>query len=85
MFLVVEKIGAATVDEEDEVVLVFWRLTGGAVAALLVPVVVSVSFVDIFNGAVEGLKTSCWPPAAKKCQSKIPHPETLKTNQAKTK
>jgi len=47
MFLVVEKIGAATVDEEDEVVLVFWRLTGGAVAALLVPVVVSVSFVDI--------------------------------------
>jgi len=51
MFLVVEKIGAATVDEEDEVVLVFWRLTGGAVAALLVPVVVSVSFVDIFNGA----------------------------------
>ena len=69
MFLVVEKIGAATVDEEDEVVLVFWRLTGGAVAALLVPVVVSVSFVDIFNGEVEGLKNiqkhPSWPPAAK--------------------
>ena len=48
MFLVVEKIGAAAVDEEDEVALVFWRLGGGAVAALLVPVVVSVSFVDIF-------------------------------------
>ena len=56
MFLVVEKMGAAAVDEEDEVVLVFWRLTGGAVAALLVPVVVSVSLVDILNGAVEGLK-----------------------------
>jgi hypothetical protein len=66
MFLVVEKIGAATVDEEDEVVLVFWRLTGGAVAALLVPVVVSVSLADIFNGAVEGLKTSCWPPPPRK-------------------
>ena len=50
MFLVVEKMGAAAVDEEeDEVALVFWRLGGGAVAALLVPVVVSVSLlVDIF-------------------------------------
>ena len=50
MFLVVEKMGAAAVDEEDEVSLVFWRLGGGAVAALLVPVVVSVSLlVDIFR------------------------------------
>ena len=72
MFLVVEKIGAATVDEEDEVVLVFWRLTGGAVAALLVPVVVSVSFVDIFNGArSKASKTSQLAPRREKCQSKI--------------
>ena len=49
MFLVVEKIGAAAVDEDDEVALVFWRLGGGEVAPLLVPVVVSVSLlVDIF-------------------------------------
>ena len=49
MFLVVEKIGAAAVDEEDELEVVFWRLVGGEVAALLVPVVVSVSLVvDIF-------------------------------------
>ena len=49
MFLVVEKMGAAAVDGEDELLLVFWRLTGGEVAALLVPVVVSVSLlVDIF-------------------------------------
>ena len=48
MFLVVEKMGAAAVDEEeDEVALVFWRLGGGDVAALLVPVVVF-SLVDIF-------------------------------------
>jgi hypothetical protein len=45
MFLVVEKMGAAAVDEDDELLLVFWRLGAGA---LLVPVVVSVSFVDIF-------------------------------------
>jgi hypothetical protein len=49
MFLVVEKMGAAAVDEDededDEAALVFWRLGAGA---LLVPVVVSVSFVDIF-------------------------------------
>ena len=46
MFLVDEKMGAATVDEEDEAALVFWRLSAGA---LLVPVVVSVSLlVDIF-------------------------------------
>ena len=49
MFLVVEKMGAAAVDEDDELLLVFWRLAGGAVAALLVPVVVSVSLVDIFR------------------------------------
>ena len=41
MFLVVEKIGAAAVDEDDELLLVFWRLAGGAVGALLVPVVCS--------------------------------------------
>ena len=49
MFLVDEKMGAAAVDEDDAVALVFWRLGAGAVAALLVPVVVSVSLlVDIF-------------------------------------
>ena len=49
MFLVVEKIGAAAVDEDDEVLLVFWRLGGGAVAPLLVPVVGSDPLlVDIF-------------------------------------
>jgi len=47
MFLVVEKMGAAAVDEDDELLLVFWRLAGGEVAALLVTVV-SVSVVDIF-------------------------------------
>jgi hypothetical protein len=47
MFLVVEKMGAAAGDEEDEVALVFWRLGGGEVAALLVPVVCSDSLVDI--------------------------------------
>ena len=55
MFLVVEKMGAAAVDEDDELLLVFWRLAGGEVAALLVPVVVSVSLlVDIF------LKEGVW-------------------------
>ena len=34
MFLVVEKIGAVAVDEEDELLLVFWRLAGGAVDEL---------------------------------------------------
>ena len=49
MFLVEEKMGAAAVDEEDELLLVFWRL-GGAVAALLVPVVCSDPLVvDIFR------------------------------------
>ena len=48
MFLVVEKMGAAVVDEDDEVALVFWRLGGGEVAPLLVPVVCSESLVDIF-------------------------------------
>jgi hypothetical protein len=48
MFLVVEKIGAAAVDEDDELLLVFCRLAGGEVAPLLVPVVCSVSLVDIF-------------------------------------
>ena len=52
IFLVVEKIGAAAVDEEDETAPVFWRLVGGAVAPLLVPVVVSVSVVDIFKEGV---------------------------------
>ena len=45
MFLVEEKMGAAAVDEDDEVALVFWRLGAGA---RLVPVVVSVSLVAIF-------------------------------------
>jgi hypothetical protein len=38
------------VDEEDELLLVFWRLGGGDVAALLVPVVclVPLLLVDIF-------------------------------------
>ena len=49
MFRVDEKMGAAAVDEEDELLLlVFWRLAGGAVGALLVPVVCSVALVDIF-------------------------------------
>ncbi len=55
MFLVVEKIGAAAgaaaVDEEDEAEVVFWRLGGGDVPALLVSVVCSFPFtwlVDIF-------------------------------------
>ena len=48
MFLVVEKMGAAAVDEDDELVLVFWRLAGGAVVALLVPVVCSDPLVAIF-------------------------------------
>ena len=55
MFLVDEKMGAVAVDEEeDEVSLVFWRLGCGAVAALLVPVVVSVSLVDILRGFSRG-------------------------------
>jgi hypothetical protein len=48
MFLVVEKMGAAAVDEDDELLLVFCRLAGGEVAALLVPVVCLESLVDIF-------------------------------------
>ena len=49
MFLVVEKMGAAAVDEDDELLLVFWRLGGGEVAPLLVPVVCSDPLlVDIF-------------------------------------
>ena len=48
MFLVDEKMGAAAVDEEDELLVVFWRLMGGAVGALLVPVVCSDPVVDIF-------------------------------------
>ena len=35
MHRVVEKMGAAAVDEEDELLLVFWRLAGGAVEELL--------------------------------------------------
>ena len=48
MLRVDEKMGAAAVDEDDELLLVFWRLAGGAVGALLVPVVCSVPLVDIF-------------------------------------
>ena len=49
MFLVEEKMGAAAMDEDDELLLVFCRLGGGEVAPLLVPVVCSVSLlVDIF-------------------------------------
>ena len=48
MLLVDEKIGAAAGVEEDELALVFWRLAGGEVAALLVPVVCSPLVVDIF-------------------------------------
>ena len=35
MFLVDEKMGAAAVDEEDEVALVFWRLAGAVEELLL--------------------------------------------------
>jgi hypothetical protein len=42
MHRVVEKMGAAAVDKDDELLLVFWRLAGGEVAALLMPVVCSV-------------------------------------------
>ena len=35
MLLVVEKMGAAAVDEEDELLRVVWRLAGGAVEELL--------------------------------------------------
>jgi len=48
MFLVDEKMGAAAVDEDDELLVVFCRLAGGEVGALLVPVVCSVSLDDIF-------------------------------------
>ena len=34
MHLVEEKIGVTAVDEEDELLLFFWRLTGGAVDEL---------------------------------------------------
>ena len=47
MLRVDEKMGAAAVDEEDELLLVFWRLVGGA---LLVSVVCSVPLVDILTG-----------------------------------
>ena len=49
MLRVDEKMGAAAVDEEDELLLVFWRLAGGAVAALLVPVVCSVPLTVILK------------------------------------
>jgi len=51
MFLVEEKMGAAAVDEDDEVAVVFWRLGGGEVGELLVPVV-SVSLEDILRGGL---------------------------------
>ena len=47
MFRVDEKMGATAVD--DELLLDFWGLAGGAVAALVVPVVFSVPLVDIFE------------------------------------
>jgi hypothetical protein len=47
--VVEEKMGAAAVDEDDELLLVFWRLTGGEVAALLVPLVCSDPSFDIFK------------------------------------
>ena len=53
MLLVDEKIGAAAGGEEDELALVFWRLTGGEVAALLVPVVFLVPL-DIERGFGHG-------------------------------
>ena len=52
MFLVEEKMGAAAVD--DELLLVFWRLAGGEVAPLLVPVVSDPFLFDIF------LKEGVW-------------------------
>jgi hypothetical protein len=54
MLLVEEKMGATAVDEDEALLLVFWRLAGGAVAALLVPVVCLVPFtlVDIFKEGV---------------------------------
>ena len=48
MFLVEEKMGAAAVEEDDELLLVFCRLAGCAVAPLLGPVVCSDFLVDIF-------------------------------------
>ena len=45
-------MGAAAGDEEDEAALVFCRLGGGAVAALLVPVVCSLLSIDIFKGGL---------------------------------
>ena len=33
--LIDEKMGRSAVDEDDELLLVFWRLAGGAVEALL--------------------------------------------------
>ena len=49
MLLVDEKIGAAAGGEEDELALVFWRLAGGEVAALPVPVVFLVPLVSFFK------------------------------------
>ena len=48
MHRVDEKMSAAAVNKEDEAALVFWRVVGSAVAALLVTVVCSVPLVDIF-------------------------------------
>ena len=49
MFLVDEKMGAAAMDEDDELLLVFWRLGGGEVAALLVPGLFPVSLVAMVS------------------------------------
>ena len=48
MFLVVEKMGAAAVDEEDEAAPVFWRLAGGDEDALPALRVLLLDFVAIF-------------------------------------
>ena len=52
MFLVVEKMGAAAVDEDDELVLDFCRLAGGAVDELFE--------VDILR-EIRGEQISKWP------------------------
>ena len=48
MFLVVEKMGAAAVDEDDELLLVFWRLVGGAVGEP--PVLLAEDILQTKNG-----------------------------------
>jgi len=71
MFLVVEKMGAVAVDEDDEVLLVFCRLGGGEVAALLVPVVSVSLFVDILSVSLAKILMSL-TTAHPKCQNGDP-------------